>query len=98
MAYLKADFYWPTVKTREEVLEERRDIIANSPRIINHEQALKQFEENPDIEFDFISIGDVYKELGVISEYYVNEYYEYQGWLVEKDYDWRKQIIFNSEN
>ena len=96
MAYLNANIYWPTIKTREEVLEERRDIIVNSPRVINHEQALKQFEENPDIEFEFISVGDVLNELGIRNGYYND--YEYQGWLVEKGYDWKKQIIFNGVN
>jgi len=58
------NFTLPKYRTYEEVLELRRHAIENSGAL-NTEWALKEFDKNPDVEFDWVTIKDVWEQLGI---------------------------------
>lgn len=57
-------FYLPKYRTPDEVYELRRSTIERSTAY-NVEWALKEFDKNPDVEFDFWAPSDVYDYLGM---------------------------------
>ena len=75
-------FILPTYKTPEEVKELRRNIIANSSAI-NKDQALEWFDEDPNVEFDWISTNDVFNTIG-LSPQIPAPFSDPRGWLYKR--------------
>lgn len=72
-------YFLPTYRTPEKIYALRRSSIEHS-QAYNVDWALKEFDNNPDIEFDFWTAGDIYKLLGIPVLDAVKNASE--GWLV----------------
>lgn len=68
----------PVYLTKEQVAEKRREAIAFG-YFMNGEWALKEFDKNPNIEFDVVTMDDVYEYLGIRSSSHVRD-----QWLVKR--------------
>lgn len=86
-----AKVWWPQYYTHEEIIEQRRNLLNCSIDCINREQAIRQFELNPDIEFEKISLNDIAIEIGILPYGSVVGFGGY--YLVEKNSKERESII-----
>ena len=55
----------PRYVEKEAIYDLRVETIKSDPFVINKEQALQELSKNHDIEFDFWTIEDVWREIGI---------------------------------
>ena len=68
----------PKYRSQEEIYEDRRWLIQTSGAL-NVDQALRWFDEDPDIKLDWFGVNDVYEKLGMLPCVYESKV----GWLIK---------------